>query len=62
MLTFYQYSKEKEKQELIAQIHFKHFLLGNLVSLNKKLFSVHDCDQLGKSCNKILYGTIQAVI
>ena len=48
MLTFYQYSKEKEKQELIAQIHFKHFLLGNLVSLNKKLFSVHDCDQLEK--------------
>ena len=62
MLTFYQYLKEKGKRELIAQIHFKHFLLGNLVSLNKKLFSVHDCDQLGKSCNKILYGTIQALI
>ena len=47
MLTFYQYMKEKGKH-FIAQTHLKTFFLGNLVSWNKKLFSVHDCDQLEK--------------
>ena len=47
MLTLYQYSKEKEKQELIALIHFKHFCWKSC-QFEQKLFSVHDCDQLEK--------------